>query len=61
MEEKTMKSYKGYSIQKSYDLKGNGTINKESVVYTAYDADQNLFDADVNLSALKKKIDNYEK
>lgn len=61
MEEKTMKAYKGYNIQKSYDLKGNGTIDKASIVYTAYDADGNLFDANGNLSALKKKIDNYAK
>lgn len=61
MEEKTMKAYKGYDIQKSYNLKGNGNIDKASVVYTACDADQNLFDSDKTLSGLKKKIDNYLK
>ena len=61
MESKMLKPYKGMEIEKSYDLKADGTIKKDSIVFTAYDAKGNLFDGAKTLSELKKKIDEYNK
>lgn len=61
MESKMLKSYKGMEIEKSYDLKADGTIKKDSIVFTAYDTECNLFDGAKTLSELKKKIDEYSK
>ena len=61
MESKMLKSYKGMEIEKSYDLKADGTIKKDSIVFTAYDTEGNLFDGAKTLSELKKKIDEYSK
>ena len=58
MESKMLKPYKGMSIEKSYELNADKTIKKNSIVYTAYDCDDNLFDASKTLSQLKIKIDN---
>jgi len=59
MEEKTLKSYKGFSIEKSYEINHNGTIKKDTVLYTAFTEDGGLFDGDKTLAGLKKKLDNY--
>ena len=61
MESKMLKPYKGMEIEKSYDLKADGTIKKDSIVFTAYDTEGNLFDGAKTLSELKKKIDEYKK
>ena len=61
MENKMFKPYKGMEIEKSYDLKADGTIKKDSIVFTAYDTEGNLFDGAKTLSELKKKIDEYSK
>ena len=61
MESKMLKPYKGMEIEKSYDLKADGTIKKDSIVFTAYDTEGNLFDGAKTLSELKKKIDEYNK
>ena len=61
MESKMLKPYKGMEIEKSYDLKADGTIKKDSIVFTAYDTEDNLFDGAKTLSELKKKIDKYTK
>lgn len=61
MESKMLKPYKGMEIEKSYDLKADGTIKKDSIVFTAYDTEDNLFDGSKTLSELKKKIDEYSK
>ena len=61
MESKMLKPYKGMEIEKSYDLKADGTIKKDSIVFTAYDTEGNLFDGAKTLSELKKKIDEYSK
>ena len=61
MESKMLKSYKGMEIEKSYDLKADGTIKKDSIVFTAYHTEGNLFDGAKTLSELKKKIDEYSK
>ena len=61
MTTKLLKSYKGYVIEKSYEEKADGTINKETVVFTAYTADEDLFDAKKTLGELKKSIDKYVK
>ena len=53
-----LKPYKGMTIEKSYDLNADKTIKKDSIIYTAYDYDDNLFDASKTLSQLKRKIDN---
>ena len=46
-------------IEKSYELNADKTIKKDSIVYTAYDCDSNLFNASKTLSQLKRKIDIY--
>ena len=61
MESKMLKPYKGMEIEKSYDLKADGTIKKDSIVFTAYDTEGNLFDGAKTLLELKKKIDEYSK
>ena len=61
MESKMLKPYKGMEIEKSYDLNADGTIKKDSIVFTAYDTEGNLFDGAKTLSELKKKIDEYSK
>ena len=58
MESKMLKPYKGMDIEKSYELNADKTIKKDSVIYTSYDCDSNLFDASKTLSQLKRKIDN---
>ena len=59
---KLLKPYKGFEIEKSYEEKADGTIKKDTIIYTAYadDEDNALFDA-ATLSELKKKIDIYLK
>lgn len=57
MESKLLKSYKGFTIEKSWDELAGVKIN---IVYIAYTEDGNgIFDADKTLSGLKRKIDNY--
>lgn len=60
---KSLRPYKGYVIEKSYEEKADGTIRKDTIIYTAYsdDEDNALFDAAKTLSELKKKIDIYTK
>ena len=36
---KSLKSYKGFDIEKSYDEKPDGTIKKDTIIYTAYPVD----------------------
>lgn len=61
MEVKLLKSYKGFEIEKSYETKKDGTIKKDTIVYTAFgdDEDNALFDVALTLTELKKKIDAY--
>lgn len=59
MESKLLKPYKGYTIEKSYRTNPDGTIRKDSVIYTAYDGDGSVFDGAETLAELKKKIDRY--
>ena len=60
MESKTLKPYKGFTIEKSWKEHPDGT--KHNIVYTAYTEDGNgIFDAAKTLSELKKKIDGYMK
>lgn len=63
MEVKLLKPYKRFEIEKSYELKADGTIRKNTIVYTAFgdDEDNALFDAAKTLLELKKKIDAYWK
>jgi hypothetical protein len=61
MKVKLLKPYKGFEIEKSYELKADGTIKKDTIVYTAYSEDGGLFDAAKTLPELKKKIDAYLK
>ncbi len=58
---KLLKPYKGFEIEKSYEEKPDGTIKKDTIVYTAYadDKDNALFDAAKTLAELKRKIDIY--
>lgn len=59
---KSLKPYKGFEIEKSYEEKADGTIKKDTIIYTAYTVDgDGVFDAAKTLSDLKKKIDNYLK
>lgn len=58
MESKLLKSYKGFTIEKSCEEWPDGS--KHNIVYTAYTEDGNsIFDAAKTLSELKKKIDKY--
>ncbi|MCI9125073.1 MAG: hypothetical protein HFH35_13585 [Eubacterium sp.] len=60
MESKLLKPYKGFEIEKSYDLNYDGTIDKETIVYTAYQDDGAcLYDCAKTIKDLKRKIDNY--
>ena len=62
MTSKSLKPYKGFEIEKSYEEKPDGTIKKDTIIYTAYPADSyGVFVAAKTLSELKKKIDNYLK
>lgn len=56
---KSLKPYKGFDIEKSYEEKGDGTIKKDTIIYTAYSVDGSVFDGAKTLSELKKKIDSY--
>lgn len=59
MDGKILKLYKGFTIEKSWESNMDGTIKKGSIVYTAYNPDEDLFDACKELAGLKKKIDIY--
>lgn len=62
MEVKTLKPYKGYEIEKSYETKADGTIRKDTIIYTAYAIeDGSLYDGAKTLAELKRKIDAYTK
>ena len=61
MECKLSQPYKGFTIEKSYELKPDGTIDKTSVCYDAYDTEGDYFNGNKNLTELKKSIDNYTK
>lgn len=57
LEGKILKSYNGYMIEKSWEEKPDGTIDKETIVYTAYTEDGELLvEADKTLVGLKKKL-----
>lgn len=60
---KLLKPYKGFEIEKSYETKADGTIRKDTIVYTAYadDEDNALYDGAKTLAELKRKIDIYTK
>ena len=58
LETKELKPYKGFMIEKSYELK-NKTIVKDSIIYTAYDKDGDIFDASKTIRKIKNKIDIY--
>lgn len=62
MEVRMLKPYRGFEIEKSYETNKDGTIRKDTIVYTAYaKEDGGLYDAAKTVSELKKKIDNYLK
>ena len=56
MESVLLKSYNGFTIEKSWNLKSDGTIDKDSIIYSAYDSDGDLVTASNNLIALKKEL-----
>ena len=56
--EKRLNDYKGFQIWKVTDNKGS---KNEKITYIAYTNNEDLFDADDNLSTLKKKINTYTK
>lgn len=62
MKVKTLKPYKGFEIEKSYETNKDGIIIKDTIVYTAYaEEDGGLYDGAKTLAELKKKIDSYAK
>lgn len=61
MEVKMLKPYKGFKIEKSFEVNGYGNPIAGTGVYTAYTKDDDLFDASETLVGLKKKIDMYLK
>lgn len=57
MEVRSLKPYRGFDIEKSYITNADGTIKKDSIIYTAYPiGSYGVFDAAKTLSELKKKI-----
>lgn len=62
MEVKLLKPYRGFEIEKSYETNKDGTIKKDSVIYTAYAIeDGGLYDGAETLAELKRKINSYLK
>lgn len=61
MESRLLKPYKGFDIEKSWDTKADGTIKKDTVLYTAFTSDGDLYDAKKTLTELKKEIAGYVK
>ena len=62
MESKALQPYKGYTIEKSYELHAiTGKIKKDTIIYTAYTEDGGIFDGSRTLIELKRKIDEYIK
>lgn len=62
MKSKILKPYKGFIIEKSWETKADGTIKKDTVMYTAYTEDGNgVYNAKPSLTELKKEIDCYVK
>ena len=59
MEGKFLKPYKGFNIEKTWESNLDGTIRKSTVIYTAYDENDGIYDADKTISGIKKKIDIY--
>ena len=58
MESKLLKSYKGFTIEKSWEEWPDGT--KYDILYTAYQGDgSGVFDAAKTLSELKTRINEY--
>lgn len=61
LESKQLKNYKGFMIEKSWEV-SEATRRKFDIIYTAYTEDGNgLFDGAKTLKELKKKIDAYVK
>lgn len=58
-ESKLLKPYKGFTIEKSCHTNPDGTIKKDTVIYTAYDREGDVHDGAGTLAGLKKKIDSY--
>ena len=62
MEVRMLKPYRGFEIEKSYETNKDGTIRKDTVIYTAYAMeDGGLYDGAKTLAELKRKIDSYLK
>lgn len=57
MEDKLLKPYKGFSIEKSWKIALDGTMKKDSIIYTAYDDNGDTYDADKSIAGIKRKID----
>lgn len=56
MESKLLRSYNGFTVEKSWELKSDGTVYKDSIIYSAYDSDGDLVTASNNLTSLKKEL-----
>lgn len=56
MESKLLRQYNGFTIEKSWELKSDGTIDKDSAIYSAYDSEGDLVTASSNLTSLKKEL-----
>lgn len=60
MNAKLLKPYKGFEIEKTWEENVDGTIKKDTILYTAFtEGDLHLYDASKKLADLKKKIDTY--
>lgn len=53
MESKILKPYRGFNIEKSWETNLDGTIKKDTIVYTAYNNDGCLYDGDRSLAGIK--------
>lgn len=54
MESKILKPYRGFNIEKSWETNLDGTIKKDTIVYTAYNNDGCLYDGDRSLAGIKR-------
>lgn len=56
MESKLLRPYNGFTIEKSWELKSDGTIDKNTVIYSAYDKDGDLVTASNKLITLERGL-----
>jgi hypothetical protein len=59
LDSKSLKDYKEFKIEKSWEADVNGAPKKDTIIYTAYDKDGDPIDGKGTLKELKHLIDLY--